>query len=79
MSDVATKKDIEEVLTTMQDFMHQVDARFDEFDKKFSDRFDGLDERFDQLILKLENLAECMDDRSRKRAEYNRKINQLLS
>jgi septal ring factor EnvC (AmiA/AmiB activator) len=54
MSDVATKKDIEEVLSTLQDFAQHIDERFNLVDQQF----DNANERFDTIEKEIIELKE---------------------
>lgn len=46
MSDTATRKDIDEVIDIMKDFMGQVSSQFAEVNR----RLDGLDQKYDHLL-----------------------------
>jgi len=50
MSDVATRKDIDEIVGILHAFMQQVSDKFDSVDQKF----DSIDQKFEQLESKMD-------------------------
>ena len=68
MSETATRKDIDEVIDIMRDFMKQVDDRFNyseersrNFEEKIDSRFDSLDTRYDHLITTIDGFISRID------------------
>ncbi len=75
MSDAATRKDIDEVLSVISDFADRVDDRFNKDESllhKFESRFDRLDARLDSIETELGDLK---SEISELRESHNRLLN----
>jgi DNA replicative helicase MCM subunit Mcm2 (Cdc46/Mcm family) len=75
MSEIATRKDIDEVIGILHDFMKQVDARFEQMDARFdfaeersrnlekgmNERFDLMDKKYDHLLRTIDGFISRID------------------
>lgn len=79
MSEVATRKDINEVITILRDFMGQVAERFDEQDKIVSARFDEVDNKYDHLINTIDGFVGRIDKYETELAARDHQFEKLLT
>ena len=64
MNESATRKDIDEVIDIMKDFMSQVSRQFNKVDKRFDEvnnRFNEVDKRLDRLDQNYDHLISTID------------------
>jgi archaellum component FlaC len=64
MSENVTRKDIDEVINIMKDFMSQVSSQFDEVNHKFDEvnkKLDRLDQNYDHLINTIDGFVGRID------------------
>lgn len=75
MSEVATKKDIEEVIDILHEFVKQVDERFNELDKKYDHLINTID-GFIARIDKYETELATRDSQFEKLLVWARKVSE---
>ncbi|MBL8121202.1 hypothetical protein JNM87_00435 [Candidatus Saccharibacteria bacterium] len=61
MSEHATRKDIDEVIGVLKDFMSQVDARMTTIEQTNEQRFDNLDDKFNRLMTSIDGFISRID------------------
>ena len=86
MSESLTRKDIDEVIGIISDFMKQVDDRFNyseqrakSFENKFDGRFDELDIKYDRLIRTIDGFISRIDKYEIELAARDSQFERLLT
>ena len=75
MNDVATRKDIDEVIGIVRDFMQQVDARFNKVEREIID----LKESHSRLINTIDGFLKRIDNYEVELAARDRQLERLLA
>lgn len=86
MSEAATRKDIDEVINIMQDFMKQVDDRFNivehrltTFEENVGHRFDEVDKKYERLITSIDGFISRIDKYEIEMAARDSQFERLLA
>jgi hypothetical protein len=74
MNEGATRKDIDEVIDIMKDFMSQVSTRFNEVDR----RLDRLDQKYDHLLNTIDSFIGRIDKYETELAARDSQFEKLL-
>ena len=75
MNDQATRKDIDEVITILKDFMGQVSTEFTEVNKKIT----KMDEKYDHLINTIDGFISRIDKYETEMVARDHQFEKLLS
>jgi archaellum component FlaC len=82
MSESATRKDIDEVIDIMKDFMSQVSGQFDEVNRQFDEvnkRLDRLERNYDHLINTIDSFIGRIDKYETELAARDNQFEKLLA
>jgi archaellum component FlaC len=82
MNENATRKDIDEVIDIMKDFMSQVSGQFNEVSHKFNEvnnRLDQLDQKYDHLINTIDSFIGRIDKYETELAARDSQFEKLLA
>lgn len=82
MSESATRKDIDEVIDIMKDFMSQVSGQFNEVNRQFDEvnkRLDRFDRDYDHLINTIDSFIGRIDKYETELAARDNQFEKLLA